>query len=203
MAVLKHYEEGEWKGIIMAPTGPIGPAGPTGPTGPASTVPGPTGPTGASGPTGPTGPTVANLACKVTFVSVDFNSSTSYYRVSAFNTTPLINDSGFTISSSGVTVPSDGLYFVSFNVQLTSLGQRVGPTVAIGVNNSVDDSIVASHTYIRSASGHDTSSANGSGLLDLSSGDVVEIFSKRDTDVTNATNSTAGVGSFNILRVGT
>jgi hypothetical protein len=142
------------------------------------------------------------LACKATFVSVDFNSSATYAKVSAFNTTALLNETGFTLASGGITVPSAGLYFVSFNIELTSAGQRVAPIVALGVNNSVDTSLVAAHTYIRNLDSHDTTSANAAGLVRLSASDVLELFAKRGGSTTTATNSTASVGSFNIFRVG-
>jgi len=142
------------------------------------------------------------LACKVTFVSVDFNGSATYAKVSAFNTTALLNETGFTVSASGITIPSAGLYFVSFNVELSSLGARVAPIVALGVNNSVDTSLVAAHSYIRQTDGHNTSSVNASGLVRLSANDVLELFAKRGSTITDATNSTAGVGSFNLYRIG-
>jgi hypothetical protein len=88
-------------------------------------------------PTLPTPPT--NRTFSTSFVSVDFNSSSSYSKKSCFNTTPTVNESGFSVTSSDITIPEKGYYFISWNIKFTSVGARPNVEVALGVNDSVNE----------------------------------------------------------------
>jgi len=141
-------------------------------------------------------------AFSTTFLGVNFSPSTSYTKISCFNTSPSVNRGGFSVSTSAVTVPENGLYFVSWNVRLTGDGNiRSNTGVSIGVNNSATQSIYAAHSYIRDDSGHDETSSNASGILSLSSGDTLHIYGRREGAVSNQS-STANVGSFNVYKIG-
>jgi hypothetical protein len=138
---------------------------------------------------------------KTTLVSVNFNTSASYTKMSCFDTTPEINQTGFSVTSSSITVPETGYYQISWNIRLSGSGGRSNSEVALGINDSVDDSLFAAHSYVRNASGHNISSSNAAGVVYLSENDTVHIYSRRESDITNAFNSTAATGSFNIHKL--
>lgn len=157
---------------------------------------------GTGTPSFPNGvPVPSILAFRTSFISQNFNSSTSYYNPDAFDDNPGLNESGFSVTNSSITVPDGGLYFVSFNIFLVSGGSRVAPGVALGINGSVFEEIIAGHTYTRAADGHNESSANASGVVRLDSGDTLEVFTRRFADG-GGIDSSAGRGSFNIIQVG-
>jgi hypothetical protein len=216
---------------VVGPTGPTGPtgpsgadstvAGPTGPTGPTGATgaigsTGPTGPTGSAGAGLPTGGSAGDIIVKAsgtnydtawksprifstTFVSVNFN-QTSWTKMSCFNTSPSVNVGGFSVSADAITVPETGYYMVSWNIGLTSAGVRANVEVSLGINNTQDDVLYAAHSYIRNSDGHDTVSSNASGIVYLSANDTVHIYAEREA-VNVATNSIAGVGSFNLHKI--
>jgi len=137
---------------------------------------------------------------QTSFVSVDFNNA-SWTQEPVFDTTPLINIGGFGVTSSAVTVPEAGYYFVSYNIYFTSSGQRVNPGVAVGVNNVRGEEIRSAHSYIRVISAHDESTANASGILFLNANDTLHIYGIQEA-LDTATNSYAGIGSFNVYKIG-
>jgi hypothetical protein len=144
----------------------------------------------------------AQPAFKTTFVAVNFTPSTTYTKISCFNTTPAVNRGSFSLTSSDITVPEDGLYFVSWNVRLIGDGVvRTNAGISVGVNDAVDESIYAAHTYIRDDSGHDETSSNAGGILSLSSGDTLHLYGRQEGAAGTQT-STADVGSFNVYRIG-
>lgn len=140
-------------------------------------------------------------AFRTTFLSVNFSPSTSYTKLSCFNTSPSITQGGFTVSTSAVTVPSDGLYYVSWNVRLTSSTERANTGVSLGINDTQDDVIYAAHSYTRVLDGHDESSSNASGIVSLTAGDTLHLYGRREGAGGSQT-STASVGSFSVYRIG-
>jgi hypothetical protein len=136
---------------------------------------------------------------QTSFVSVNFNDA-SWTQQPVFDTTPLINVGGFSVTSSDVTVPTDGYYFISYNIFFTSAGERANPGVAVGVNGVRGEEIRSAHSYIRAANGHDESTANASGILLLSASDTLHIYGVREA-LSASTDSSAGIGSFNVYRI--
>lgn len=97
--------------FILGPTGPTGSIGSTGPTG-ATGVTGPTGPMGVAGPTGPTGPGLNNNYALVGNQSTDINSGSLITLVLQFSG----GSPNISVSSTTITLPSPGTYYVSFSL---------------------------------------------------------------------------------------
>jgi hypothetical protein len=138
------------------------------------------------------------------FVSVSFNVNTSWTKMSMFDTSTVdINRGGLTVESDGIVVPEDGVYSVGWNIQFVSAVQRSSPSTSIGVNDVLGAPysypILSFTGYIRNISGHDNSSNNVSGLVELSAGDKINIYGYQDGLAGTVTNSTNG--SWNIYRI--
>jgi hypothetical protein len=91
-----------------------------------------------------------------------------------FNGTPTYNVGGFSVSSSGVTVPSDGYYDCYVNLYMTSSVIRSNIGLRFYINTTVQAPISASD-YIRSGSGHNEASTNLRMILYMTAGQQFRI----------------------------
>lgn len=102
------------------------------------------------------------------------NDSASFTVRNVFNTNPDINNSGFTVNSSTITVPSGGLYECMVNCYFTSSVARSNVGVSFEIDGVTQDEVSASN-YIRSGSGHNEASTHLCSLFTLSSGSTVKL----------------------------
>ncbi|MHB1844180.1 MAG: collagen-like protein [Deltaproteobacteria bacterium] len=114
------------------PIGLIGPQGPTGAPGATGSA-GPVGPTGAGGPAGPTGPVGATgpAAAALAFgyfyalMPPDNAATVASGAAVEFPRTGATNGISLAASGGGVTLPTIGVYEVSFQVSVSESGQLV------------------------------------------------------------------------------
>lgn len=103
--------------------------------------------------------------------SVNDNASPTQQNV--FSTAEF-NFGGYTVASSGVTVPYDGIYELYANCHFQSAGVRVAPAISFGVNGTARSELSGS-SYIRNAGGHADSSTNLKVIAELSASDEVNL----------------------------
>jgi hypothetical protein len=105
------------------------------------------------------------------------DASNTYFTPSWLNLTPVFSSGSWTVTNSTIEVPNTGLYLINVNWELTTdatTDDRVSPQVAIAINGT-PNVYVSAHTYMRAASGHNSSSSNQSTLMELDSGDLVSV----------------------------
>ena len=118
---------------------------------------------------------VVPRVCK-TFLTLNstVNNSTTWTQINVFNTTPEINDSGFTVASTGITVPVAGIYCCSVQAVFTANSARtnVGVSFAINGTKQLEASL---GNYIRAATGHNEASTSFTTLYNLSASDEIRL----------------------------
>ena len=119
---------------------------------------------------------ISNYAKYVGTGTLDVNSSTTYTERSWINTTAQFSSGTWSATSSAITVPNAGLYLVQVNWYLTSSVQRANIGLRFAINDT-QQSEIAAHNYIRSASGHNQASVNMSTTFNLSASDQISIYS--------------------------
>lgn len=85
------------------------------------------------------------------------NDSTSFVNRNVFDTNPVINNSGFSVTSSAIIPPSEGIYECCVTCYFTSTSARTNPAIAFDIGGELQNEVSAS-TYIRASSGHDEAS---------------------------------------------
>jgi hypothetical protein len=117
---------------------------------------------------------VGNTSSNSRIDNTDANNT--YFTPSWLNTTPVFSSGSWTVTTSTIEVPNDGLYLINVNWELTTdpnTNDRLGPQVAIAINGTPNE-YVAAHSYLR-ASNHGNTSSNQSTLMELDSGDLVSV----------------------------
>jgi len=85
-----------------------------------------------------------------------------------------LNVGGFTCSTSGIVVPSDGVYIVGANTRFNTAVQRAAVAITFTVNGASQASeLQGVPSYIRNGSGHEDSSSVLTGVLNLVAGDEI------------------------------
>jgi hypothetical protein len=176
---------------IVGPQGSIGLTGATGPTGP-------TGADGADGADGEDGANAELLLFKTFLTNESVNGGFTVRSV--FNTTPVINTGAFTLTASAITIPSTGIYQISFNCYFTGNSGRTNVGVSVSVNGERQPERSASD-YIRNRNGHNESSTHFSAIYNLSSGDEVGLGFFRLANSGTVTLD-GSESSINIIKVG-
>jgi len=111
-----------------------------------------------------------------TFMTDDSNvndTTTSTVR-SVFDTSPVINSGGFTVSQSDIIVPETGIYNISFNCYFTTGNDRTNVAVHVDINGNQQGERSASD-YIRSSGGHNEASTHLTALYSLSANDEISL----------------------------
>lgn len=101
----------------------------------------------------------------------------TYFTPIWLNTTPVFSSGSWTVTTSTIEVPNDGLYLINLNWELTTLtnhNDRLGPQVAIAINGTPNE-YVSAHTYMRAQTTISNTSSNQSTLMELDSGDLVSV----------------------------
>ena len=93
------------------------------------------------------------------------NSSTTFTNYSCVNTTPNINQGGFTVATTGILVPVPGLYLICFNCYFYSTGLRENVKVGVTIKSNLTSTY--HHGYIRDADSHRNSSVAGTQIAYL------------------------------------
>ncbi len=169
---------------IAGPTGPTGINGVTGPTGPtgADGVTGPTGPTGATGadgaigPTGPTGPTGADGTANLNAYGGLYNNTPQTINLTLGGTTQLPLPSNMPSQNvtytpaNSITAPVAGVYEINY---FTNISAALGTTVTMSVRRN--GTAIPDATISRALSVGVGSIYNGSIIIDLNAGDVIDM----------------------------
>jgi len=175
---------------VTGPTGPTGPTGATGatgttgPTGPTGIngVTGPTGPTGATGadgaigPTGPTGPTGADGTANLNAYGGLYNNTPQTINLTLGGTTQLPLPSNMPSQNvtytpaNSITAPVAGVYEINY---FTNISAALGTTVTMSVRRN--GTAIPDATISRALSVGVGSIYNGSIIIDLNAGDVIDM----------------------------
>lgn len=112
------------------------------------------------------------------FASSINNATTTYEQESIFpsnfNQPADVNVGGFTTISSGISVPSTGVYLVSATLNYTSIIQRANPEFRFSIN-STGQSESSLSSYIRALDGHNEVTSSLVTLYSLTAGDRIGI----------------------------
>lgn len=178
---------------------------------------------GATGPAGPTGPignlTSAYIKCDVGLDNLNVNDSTAWRVFDVINTTPLLEQGGFTfgapvgtgggIGAGGIIVPETGIYMISASCIIESTVQRasVGLRFAISSNDGVTGTPLPEYAamgYVRSSGGHNESSIILTTFANITAGQQVQ-FQFRRLAVGNGGSTTTTLKAtqsvFNIAKI--
>jgi len=136
---------------------------------------------------------------KTMCIDEDVNFS-SFTEGTIFNTNPDINQGGFGVTSTEITVPEDGIYMCSFNFRLSSAIARVNVFASWGINNSNQGEYAASG-YIRNSSGHDNSSLHYTTLFNLTANDTLSVFFQRES-ADGTTTLDGNTSTVSVVKVG-
>ena len=166
---------------LTGATGADGIAGPTGPTG-INGVTGPTGPTGATGadgaigPTGPTGPTGADGTANLNAYGGLYNNTPQTINLTLGGTTQLPLPSNMPSQNvtytpaNSITAPVAGVYEINY---FTNISAALGTTVTMSVRRN--GTAIPDATISRALSVGVGSIYNGSIIIDLNAGDVIDM----------------------------
>lgn len=130
----------------------------------------------------------------------DVNDNTTYTQRSVFNTSPSINESGFSVSTSAITVPEAGVYMCYGNFYFTTGVSRSNVGVSFGINGTKQDEESGSD-YIRGDQGHEEASTALFTTYDLSANDTINLFFARLANSGTVTLS-GDQSSVSLVRVG-
>ena len=143
------------------------------------------GPEGSTGPQGPQGPAFSATQFKTKLTSdatINTGSISVFIQKSVIDTSTTFNNGGYSVSSSDITVPDDGIYQVTFNCFMnlpsTANVQRPSVGVQIALNGS-EQGEIAAMGYIRDSAGHEETTVALTTLLDLTSGDTIGLMFAR------------------------
>lgn len=108
------------------------------------------------------------------------NSSTTFTNYSCVNTTPNINQGGFTVATTGILVPVPGLYLICFNCYFYSTGLRENVKVGVTIKSNLTSTY--HHGYIRDADSHQNSSVAGTQIAYLQPDQLVGLEFAREAN---------------------
>lgn len=130
-------------------------------------------------------------ACKAFLSSTNVNASTGFAQRNIFPATGSLNlnQGGFTSASTGITIPTAGIYLCSFNIQLNSTSARATPEIRFS-RNGIGQFETSLCTYIRNSAGHNDSSAHLVTLYSLSANDVIGLQSRSTSSTGTVTSQT-------------
>ncbi len=172
---------------VTGPTGPtgatgadgaIGPTGPTGATGADGAIgpTGPTGATGADGAIGPTGPTGADGTANLNAYGGLYNNTPQTINLTLGGTTQLPLPSNMPSQNvtytpaNSITAPVAGVYEINY---FTNISAALGTTVTMSVRRN--GTAIPDATISRALSVGVGSIYNGSIIIDLNAGDVIDM----------------------------
>jgi len=126
------------------------------------------------------GNTTPDPICKTSLtVNSALNSTTTYTMRNVFNTSPAFNTGGFTVSSSGIEVPSTGTYVAMATIFVTNDRERADVGIGFGINGTRFLDALASTGYVRDRDGNEESSTNLTSAFQLTAGDELNLFFAR------------------------
>ena len=101
--------------------------------------------------------------------------TSAWTQQSVFDTTPTINNTGYTVTSSAITIPESGVYLCTFSCYFTSTVERANIGVGFGINGIRENEISGSN-YIRALDGHNEATTSLTTIFELSIGDEINLF---------------------------
>jgi polyhydroxyalkanoate synthesis regulator phasin len=122
--------------------------------------------------------------------------------IAVFDTSDeLLNVGTFTYTSSAITIPTTGVYMVSWSIYVDGSVIRGNPFFGLRVNGADNDTIVTAHSYLRDEAGHNEVTSNGNGLISLTASDTVGLRTLA-LAATGTLRTNGNYGSFSLYRVG-
>ena len=112
-------------------------------------------------------------------VTQNINSPTTFTKVTAWDATAEWNDGIFSLLSDAITVSHTGRIRIECQMYFSSTGQRDAPELVIYEGGSEVTTIVATG-YVRNTGGHNHASLYLSEEIEVTSGDVFEVRTRRD-----------------------
>jgi hypothetical protein len=184
------------------PDGDKGPEGDKGPTGDA----GPQGPAGTAGEGGGGGSLESHII--LSSGNVNINSGKPTGQSAAFSAVDLlwvpVAGTDFTVTSSSITCNFDGLVKAEANVFVaipsTLNVQRPAPQIRF-ILNGTETGPVGASSYIRDATGHESSSVHVHSYIQVTVGDVITIGARKGSTNNNVTESIANYSQYFIQRL--
>lgn len=130
------------------------------------------------------------------------NNSSSFSNFNVFNNT-IINEGSFSVSSSGISIPDDGIYLCSLLCKFTNTdgNSRTAPATRFSINGSAQGEISCS-SYMRASSGHEESSNSLTTIYSLTSGDTVGLQFSNQGQYTGTSRLDGGNSTVMIERIG-
>jgi len=132
------------------------------------------------------------------------NTNTEGQVSNLFNTSAVFNSSNsasWSFDASSITIPEDGIYCVSINVQVTSTGQRAQNYFGFAVDGTAQQGR-SSHAYVRNSSSINDAGCTLTELLDLDAGDVLTVIGRSEGSITTSrTTDPVTPGSIEIHKV--
>ena len=120
-------------------------------------------------------PSVVTEACKA-FMSADstVNSNATFTQKNIFPATGALalNVGGFSSTTSGIDVPSSGIYIIMANMVYNSTAARVNPEFRFSINGT-GQTERSRGAYIRATGGHNLSSSSLTTIYNLVAGDEI------------------------------
>ena len=131
--------------------------------------------------------------CEVS-TGVSIPAGQTYSNINIFGSVKFSQGSGWVGTPSGVVIPSDGTYKISFSIKCNSTAQRATPAFSPTINGAPtqEDS---SSAYIRGTNGIFSASCVLTTEYELSQGDILGLASRRTGTINTAT-TTDGLYSF-------
>lgn len=126
-----------------------------------------------SGITNLPGATTALDTCKTALVdNATINGSTTFTQINVFPTVFDFNVGGFTISTSGIVVPTTGIYLCLANIKEASSAERTNAVFKFTINGTAQ-SQTGAQGYIRNLNNHSSSSLHLDVVYSLTAGDEI------------------------------
>jgi hypothetical protein len=111
------------------------------------------------------------------------------------------NGSAWSFNASSITIPEDGVYCVSIDVQVTSTVQRAQNLFLFAIGGTPQEGR-SSHSYVRNSASINEAGCTLTELLSLTAGDVLTIRGRAEGTISDARSTAASTpGSFSIHKV--
>jgi len=136
---------------------------------------------------------------KTLCVNENINTSSGYTRISPWNTNPVINQGGFSVNSTYITVPVSGIYIINCNLFVfNNDNTREAPGFIFQINNSNQNEESGS-TYMRN-SDHDNASTCLNVVYNLSAGDQISLANRQfgDTSTCQLIGSSSSINIYTL-----
>lgn len=139
------------------------------------------------------------LYFKTQLTNVNCNQSSSYQQISPWNTSPVLNSGGFSVSNTYITVPETAVYIIHFTIYVfNNDNSREAPGFIFQINNSNQNEESGS-TYMRN-NDHNQASTSLTVAYSLSGGDQISLANRQfgDTNTCQVQGSESSISIYNL-----